>query len=1473
MNPQPHPENPFKGLRPFEPKDKEKLFGRDRDLFLMKDRILSSRTTLLFAGSGVGKTSFLNAKIIPALQERYHVIWHNRWTGADESSGVENWDDRPPFKAWPPRAFWRWLVEVLRGFWRRRKTPESEVPSGHTASEGQSDDKLAAEVHRVIAQSLRGSGDSTGLAKVLSVFKKKPGSEAANQQHCVLILDQFEEVFQYHAFEEYFETFIASLCEIVNNNDYNVRIVFSMREEFLGELSVFDNRIPDLFSNYYRLRYPEVDEARDIIWQTCEEIAKTPVNKENLGLLVTDLSKIPKGFADHKHTVDNGAAETRFLRRNFVPPPYLQIVCDRLWKEQYETPAVPAATFLEHYRTGSDSGNGSESDAQRVVRIFCEEKLSAPFLNEREQDLVARAFGFLVTKQGAKMAYELNNLAYHMEERVWPLKNTLEKLSSPDVRILRESRGPERSYWYELYHDMYAGAIERWKRQYEKAKRKRTRVRFATYLSVIAALVLVVGSILYFKAANPAEKERILVSFRERLNTPEIQKAAGYSEALRAYSTLSNTLFYSGSANSLWAQVWHRRAQLYEANEKRDEALMSLLQAAALVKGEEAEEIYLTQANNLFARDDEAIKGTYCTECTIGRMSPDGKYVLAITNSGSVDIWTPLRSRVCDDCKDALFSADSSMVTAVTPIIEEAPREAPKNERRRNEPTNQRRPNERSTGDQQAQLATTASVVIARRSPDVEPSSSESPRGDTAGERTQANRESGTTSASSQTDTQALATATPTPIPRTVGWRVKLFQIRPPSETYLSTSFDVRATQPIANQNAVGRTAAPPFRLKAVSKLLLGNLVAGVLNNELVVWRDNGQVLPIKSGQTKFELASDAARLAASFSRDGRFFAAGGPPRHAIQLWEVKPEGLVLSAKITKLAPGPHFVFSPDGRYFLAATEERNVKLWDLSSQSEVLNIDLTGKQLTRVGFGLNSGKFFVAQRDGTVTVWDSDSRQQVFQPLTLKASGTTMLLDSEGKTIVRRVGATTTPLYDKWSFETGKKVSEVKVRGVIRANYLDEDGSLVLAVGSEVRRWELLPPKTYETFQESPEDNSSFDELSSDGETMLMVDDKSWNEQASVFRLWNISTRSIILSITSEHSGYFMSPDALRLAVILQNDKTLKVFDRTRPDTPELTFADEISRVAFNPTGKIMAVATGNKEVHLVDTSSYSTVKTFRSEVEINSLTFGPNGQFLSIQSEGPLPLEWAELFETPTKTTAPLLEVWSVATSEKVPLKLSFKDALDAVDLSSDNRILFAQNKRIFIHRLNDGQLASEFSYDKDLALAKFTPDGKFVITCDDKGELQLWNVDSGQAGPPLSLGRKVTEIVFSSDGTSFIAATTSWMHRIAIVGNALRYSEGILSGPFESSTVRLLQASDPNTGARTPYLRWIFETFYGVQAENASFDGKMSRQVLQGGADKLFEYWEARLGLNISSLGYLSRDLVTAPPIAAPSPSPPI
>src|SRR5271165_394215 len=67
--------NPFKSLVPFGAKDWQTLFGRDADLDLVLNRIHSGKCTLLFAGSGVGKTSFLRAKLIPELESRNFICY------------------------------------------------------------------------------------------------------------------------------------------------------------------------------------------------------------------------------------------------------------------------------------------------------------------------------------------------------------------------------------------------------------------------------------------------------------------------------------------------------------------------------------------------------------------------------------------------------------------------------------------------------------------------------------------------------------------------------------------------------------------------------------------------------------------------------------------------------------------------------------------------------------------------------------------------------------------------------------------------------------------------------------------------------------------------------------------------------------------------------------------------------------------------------------------------------------------------------------------------------------------------------------------------------------------------------------------------------------------------------------------------------------------------------------------------------
>ncbi len=1421
-----HPKNPFKGLRPFKQEEQEELFGRERDLILMKDRILSSRTTLLFAGSGVGKTSFLNAKIIPALKERYCVIWHNRWTGADERSDAIL-DDHARFRIWPPRAFARWFSEwLIEPAWVRQKRSEKNFltweQAKQEAASAETDavqKKVIEAVQNVISHSLR-PGNKRRLSRVLSIFKKKPDSAVA-QKPCILILDQFEEIFQYHAYETYFQDFISDLCKVINDDRYQVRVVFSMREEFLGELSVFDNRIPDLFNNYYRLRYPEKDEAKYIITKTCERI-DIEFDAEKLDQLVDDLSTIEKSF-DAGRADGETVKTVRFVRRNYVPPPYLQIVCDTLWKEQFDNEVQPETVtsngdseqkpprFLENYKAGDENAvNGEESGAQKAVREFCEAKLSPPFLKKWEQSVAARAFGFLVTKQGAKMAYEIRHLASHMDERVWPLKHTLHKLSLPEARILRESRGPEGSYWFELYHDMYAGVVDRWKRAYRKEQSKRWRRKVLMYAGLLAFVILLPFAVnnWYFK---PLDYGRTINQFRDSLETTDIKNAPGYTQAVTAYSKLVETLGYKREAKLLWAEVWQKRAHLFEARQQRDEALLSLLQAASIAQGTSSEKYYIAQASNLLNGNEKAIKQTYCYDCRYARFSPDGSRILTFGNDGTVDIWSSDgKSRLTYfDCSEAQFSADSSLIALVRDISEE-----------KNRPDANR---ERSGGR------------------------SETDRGGTS---------TGSTS----------STAEPTPTPGTgsntvknvIGWEVKIYGAD-------TISFVIRKPQATNKKSEEQET---DFFLRAVAKTPAGYLVAGYLEDKLTIWRQDGSIF-LDSARLEPDMRLTSTPQA-SFSPNGRFLVIYGT-FYQSQLWEVSDSGLSRVTAIEKLSGARAPLFSSDGRYLLAQTQKSVIKLWDLTDLSEVLSVP-TFSPVSKIGFGVGSTKFFVAEDSGRVTVWDGETRREV-SSFNVPNSVRTGFLAKDGRSLILSSAASTflARSFQKWSTETKQKTGEFELSSLPQSPYVSSNGdSLLVTMDSVVRLWDIppLPPDDSNWIRNLGKEKLWFTGLSEDGNTMLVG-------RSTVHRLDIAQKKETFQPLLASQNAY-LSPDGNRIASVM-TDKGINLVDCSKPQQPPipLSFKSSLIKVVFSSDSRFLAVATDDNQVQVFDAASGAVIRSLTTEVKIGSLTFTRDSQYLMVSHEDSF-LEPDDPFAN-TEVSKSWVEIWSIQSGQNTLSKLDQKEKVQAVALVNDRLAVF-QSQKILVLNVTNGEKISELYYAPDLALLALSPDEKNIITCDRKGLVQLWDANSGKGGPPITLGEAVRRIVFDTDGSSFMAVTTKWIHRVEIGKDfgalingyvplspplTLRYTQGIFTGDIYRESVRLLTAK-PAAEGQTPVksLRWARRGAQGVEILDGSFDGNLSQSILNDSADKLLEEWRGKLGFAVSEDGTLESGIGLSP-----------
>ncbi|HXN58800.1 MAG TPA: hypothetical protein VN912_09485, partial [Candidatus Angelobacter sp.] len=60
---------PFVGPRPFEREEEEFFFGRDREAEDLVSLVIANRVVLLYAQSGAGKTSLVNARLVPGLEK------------------------------------------------------------------------------------------------------------------------------------------------------------------------------------------------------------------------------------------------------------------------------------------------------------------------------------------------------------------------------------------------------------------------------------------------------------------------------------------------------------------------------------------------------------------------------------------------------------------------------------------------------------------------------------------------------------------------------------------------------------------------------------------------------------------------------------------------------------------------------------------------------------------------------------------------------------------------------------------------------------------------------------------------------------------------------------------------------------------------------------------------------------------------------------------------------------------------------------------------------------------------------------------------------------------------------------------------------------------------------------------------------------------------------------------------------------
>lgn len=493
----------YPGSPPFQDTSLDRLLfrGRADQADEVLNIILSTDLMLLYAASGHGKTSLLNAGVVHHLRERGY--WPITVRLNDPSHA-------------PLDAIRNALVDTSE------RSPDVELLQHPAAPPYEFADDLW---------------------DLLNAVEMWSGTKLLEP---VLIFDQFEELFTLPWSEPVRRDFIAQFGEVVRGyrvvgrgqGDTRegappVKVVLSMREDQLGELEEMASDVPQIMRHRFRLGPLDRSRAEQAIREPAL-IDDPRFRSRRFGY--TDAAV--EAILDFLESRERHGAQT-----GGIDPSQLQLVCQHA--EQSILPARAAGgAFVEI----TEADLGGRGGLEEILRAFYGRVVDSldPEVQARVRSLCEEG---LINRNGRRLSLEEGEIGSEFGLAPPLLGELVERrLLRADARV--------GSVYYELAHDtlvepILADRLHREQQRSAARSRRRGRILFAA-TTVVALAILAAG---VFLALNPTASEPDLGSELES-GEPlgadrELTSPSG--EFRLIMQTDGNVVLYDGDDNPLWS--------------------------------------------------------------------------------------------------------------------------------------------------------------------------------------------------------------------------------------------------------------------------------------------------------------------------------------------------------------------------------------------------------------------------------------------------------------------------------------------------------------------------------------------------------------------------------------------------------------------------------------------------------------------------------------------------------------------------------------------------------------------------------------------------------------------------------------------------------------------------------------------------------------------------------------------------------
>ena len=503
-------------------------------------------------------------------------------------------------------------------------------------------------------------------------------------------------------------------------------------------------------------------------------------------------------------------------------------------------------------------------------------------------------------------------------------------------------------------------------------------------------------------------------------------------------------------------------------------------------------------------------------------------------------------------------------------------------------------------------------------------------------------------------------------------------------------------------------------------------------------------------GSSNFSVSGNGITFAA-FSRDGAKLVTASEDTN-VRVWDVRTGAQL--AVVAENGIANQAVFSADGSQVLVASDSGTADLWDIASQTLVRSFGQPASQAVESAqFSPNGQEVVTASAAGTAQIWDEASgvaRQGVEEPLNAALYDASFSADGSKILTASADGSAR-----EWDAATGTQVQSFGLRSGqdLRTARFSPNNKEVVTAGSGAIAgvWDVSTGEQLTVLAEPLGGRLASATFSPDGTRIATADNDG------TARIWDASPRELVSAVAGPgqqplHTAAF-NPSGSEFVAGGSGGVAGIWRTSTGQETAEIregfdgsNFAhggNVIEDASFNPSGSEVVTASSDGTARIWNATTGQLLVTLDAGFQVYSAAFSPDGTAVM------------------TANNAGNVEFWDPVTGRDLGGFTATNSLLFSASFSPDGRKVVTAlddgTARVWDVRTGKQLVVVREPESNPIGTAVFSPDGKRILTASDDGRARVWDATTGKQLLVVlqPQGARFWDATFSHDGKEIVTA----------------------------------------------------------------------------------------------------------------------